>query len=79
MNSTTNSKCNTDFETNKLFKIITTVLNFYLPLIGMILMFAKIYFTIKNRKHFKEFKKRSFKQPNTPEVENKSSKSVFKI
>ena len=63
--------CNTDFETNKLFKIITTILNFYVPLFGMILIFSKIYFTIKNRKHLKEFKKQSLKRSN---IEYETSK-----
>lgn len=41
--------CETDFETNKSFKIITTTFNFYVPLIGMIFIYGKIFHSIKSR------------------------------
>ena len=69
--------CNTAFETNKLFKIITTILNFYVPLIGMVLIFSKIYFTIKNRKHLKEFKKRSHTQSKYPNIETSKRFQIY--
>lgn len=42
-------KCTTDFETNKLFKIVSTLFNFYIPLLGMILIYSKIFLTITER------------------------------
>lgn len=42
-------KCSTDFETHKLFKIITTSFNFYLPLFGMVLIYTRIFLTIAKR------------------------------
>ena len=51
INETSNAenKCYTDFETNKLFKIITTIFNFYLPLFGVVIIYSKIFITIKTR------------------------------
>lgn len=42
-------ECQTEFETNKSFKIITTFFNFYVPLLGMVLIYTKIFFSIKSR------------------------------
>lgn len=50
-------KCVTAFETNKSFKIITTLFNFYIPLIGMSLIYGKIFYTIKNRTESNGFSK----------------------
>ena len=36
-------QCVTDFETNKIFKIVSTMFNFYVPLIGMLLIYFKIF------------------------------------
>lgn len=51
-------KCITDFETNLKFKIITTVFNFYVPLLGIILVYSKIFLTIvkRSRLEFGSFK-----------------------
>ena len=42
-------KCTTDFETDKIFKIVTTIFNFYIPCIGMIAIYSKIFMTIIKR------------------------------
>lgn len=42
-------KCTTDFETDKIFKIVTTIFNFYIPCIGMIAIYSKIFKTIIKR------------------------------
>jgi hypothetical protein len=44
-----NDKCFTNFETNLVFKMVTAFFNFYVPLIGMNLIYLKIFLTIKNR------------------------------
>ena len=44
-----NFACQTEFETNKSFKIITTFFNFYVPLLGMVLIYTKIFLSIKTR------------------------------
>ncbi len=42
-------ECTTEFETNKSFKILTTFINFYVPLLGMIMIYIKIFLSIKSR------------------------------
>lgn len=42
-------ECHTQFETNKSFKILTTFVNFYVPLLGMILIYSRIFWSIKCR------------------------------
>lgn len=42
-------RCSTDFETEKIFKIVTTIFNFYIPCIGMIAIYSKIFITIIKR------------------------------
>jgi hypothetical protein len=44
-------KCNTEYDKNIAFKIATAICNFYLPLIAMIMINAKIYIVIRRRYH----------------------------
>lgn len=47
-------ECVTDFETSKVFKIVSTLFNFYIPLIGMLLIYFLI-FRVKKIKFTREF------------------------
>ena len=42
-------KCETSFEKNKSFKIITTIFNFYVPLLGIIYIYSKIFMIVRSR------------------------------
>lgn len=42
-------KCQTEYNTNLVFKIFTAIFNFYIPLITMIVLNSKIYMVIHNR------------------------------
>jgi hypothetical protein len=44
-------KCNTEYDKNIAFKVATAICNFYLPLLAMILINAKIYLVIRRRYH----------------------------
>jgi hypothetical protein len=44
-------KCNTEYDKNIAFKIATAICNFYLPLLAMIMINAKIYMVIRRRYH----------------------------
>nr|QVK45753.1 G protein-coupled receptor [Proales similis] len=42
-------QCKTDFEQDKMFKVVTTLFNFYIPLVGMIVIYSKIFLVILKR------------------------------
>lgn len=42
-------KCETEYNTNLVFKVFTAIFNFYIPLITMIVLNSKIYMVIHNR------------------------------
>jgi hypothetical protein len=44
-------KCNTEYDKNIAFKVITAICNFYIPLIVMIAINTKIYLVIRKRYH----------------------------
>ncbi|RNA05878.1 histamine H1 receptor, partial [Brachionus plicatilis] len=75
-------RCTTDFETDKIFKIVTTIFNFYVPCIGMIAIYSKIFITIIKRSRseigifcFSPYNKCSINESGIKKATSKSSVS----
>ena len=42
-------KCETEFANNMTFKVVTSILNFYIPTACMVVIYVRIYLVIKRR------------------------------
>ena len=42
-------KCETEFANNMTFKVVTSILNFYIPTACMVVLYVRIYLVIKRR------------------------------
>ena len=43
------NECDTEFGSNIIFKVLTAILNFYIPLVSMLFVYGKIFYEIKTR------------------------------
>ena len=46
---TADGKCETEFANNMTFKVVTSILNFYIPTACMVVIYVRIYLVIKRR------------------------------
>ncbi|CAF0714980.1 unnamed protein product [Brachionus calyciflorus] len=77
LSKNTSEKCSTNFETDKIFKIVTTIFNFYIPCIGMIIIYSKIFRTIikRSKSEIGIFCYTSHAKPNESAIKKNNSKS----